>query len=161
MMAMDILGFELSDEQRTELEKAEEEKKKLAEEIAKRPIMEKPKEEDEQAEQEPKEESESAQMKGVTFQTELDKWRRKAINAMKKGKPANVTFDTTVIPSEMCETIMTALGNAQSESDVRDAFNVTSTPEPQYESGIIALTNELKRANDLLEKSIEPTTGTE
>jgi hypothetical protein len=55
----------------------------------------------------------------------------------------------------MCETIMTALGNAQSESDVRDAFNVTSTPEPHYESGIIALTNELKRANDLLERTSE------
>ena len=34
---------------------------------------------------------------------------------MKKGKPANVDFVTTAIPEEMCETIMTALGNAQNE----------------------------------------------
>jgi hypothetical protein len=73
---------------------------------------------------------------------------------MKKGKPANVDFVTTCIPQDTFETIMTALGNAQNEGDVKDAFNVSSTPEPKFESGIISkMLVELKRANDLLERT--------
>lgn len=146
LMAMDILGYELSEEQRAELEKAEEEKEKKAEEME-RQMAENPEPEEEN------EQEENGTNNDTTFKMELDKWRRKAINAMKKGKPANVDFITTIIPGEMCEIIMSSLGKAQSEEDIKEAFNVTSTPEVKYESGIIALSHELKRANDLLERT--------
>jgi hypothetical protein len=54
----------------------------------------------------------------------------------------------------MCETIMTALGNATDEEGVKDAFNVTNTPDVKFSDGITALAFELKRANDNLEKTI-------
>lgn len=155
LMAMDILGYELTDEQRAELEAAENERKARAEQMVQQ-MAQKPEAEEEEEPEEEEEEPEPVE-ESKTFKMELDKWKRKALNAMKKGKPANVDFVTTVIPEQMCETIMTALGNAQSESEVKDAFNVTSTPEVKYESGIIALTAELRRANDLLERTSEPT----
>jgi hypothetical protein len=151
LMAMDILGYELDDEDRAELEAAEEEKKQRAEELTAR-LAQKPEEpEDEQPEEQPEDESDTNS--DTTFKNEMDKWKRKALNAMKKGKPANVDFVTTVIPEEMCETIMVALGNAKDEGDIKDAFNVTGTPEPKFGDSIMTLANELKRANDLLERT--------
>ena len=150
LMAMDILGYELEDDQRAELEKAEEEKKKQAEELAKQ-MAEKPEEPPDETGQTSQEEPEK---EDTTFKMELDKWRRKAINAMKKGKPANVDFVSTVIPEETYATIMSALGSAHTEQEVKDAFVDTSTPDVKYSDPIFALANELKRANDNLEKTI-------
>jgi HK97 family phage portal protein len=147
LMACDILGIELDDKQRAELEAAETERKLKAEELANR--LEnalKPKEEQSQQEEE------QPQEENTTFKSEMLKWQRKAINAMKKGKPANVTFDTTIIPESMCETIMTALGNAKNEADVKDIFSQTTTPKVEFSDSIMVLATELRRANDLLER---------
>ena len=149
LMAMDILGYELTDEQRKELVAAEEEKKANAEELAQQ-MAQKP---DTTPAQEEEGQTEQTAEEDTTFKAELDKWRRKAINAMKKGKPANVDFVTTVIPEEMCETIMNALGECKTEEDVKGAFNVSSTPEPKFGDSIMVLANELKRANDILERT--------
>ena len=147
LMACDILGIELSDEQRKELEDAEAEKKAKADELAKQ-MAQKP--EPQPEEEQPQDESIP---QDTTFKSELDKWKRKAINAMKKGKPANVDFVSTIIPSETYETIMNALGDCKSEDDVKGAFDVTQSPEPKFGDSIMVLANELKRATDLLERA--------
>jgi hypothetical protein len=158
IMAMDILGFEITDEMRAELEKIEQEKKARADQMAQQmnqPKISKAEREKGQEEQITTEQQQTEnQMMKSTFKLELEKWERKALNAMKKGKPANVDFISTVIPEEMQETIMSALGNAESEEDVKRTFERTFTqsPKPEFSDGIIALANELRRANDLLEK---------
>lgn len=149
LMAMDILGYEITDEMRAELEKAVIEKEKKAEELAKQ-MAQKPEPEEDTGQTGQDEDDTTSD---TTFKAELDKWRRKAINAMKKGKPANVDFVSTVIPGEMCEIIISALGKANTEQDVKDAFNVTNTPDLKFSSGTMALAHELKRANDLLERT--------
>ena len=58
---------------------------------------------------------------------------------MKKGKPANVDFVSTVIPEETYATIMSALGSAHTEQEVKDAFIDTSTPDVKYSDPIFAL----------------------
>jgi HK97 family phage portal protein len=153
LMAMEILGYELTDEQMAELKAAEEEKKRKAEELAQR-LAQKPEPQPGQDEQVQDEKPADNTNSDTTFKSELEKWRRKAINAMKKGKPANVDFVTTVIPSEICQTIATALEMALSETDVKDAFDVTATTEPKFGGdSIMTLAAELKRANDILERT--------
>ena len=83
---------------------------------------------------------------------ELDKWKRKALNAMKKGKSANVDFVTTVIPSEICEVILSALGSAQNEDDVKKAFAQTTTPKVEFSEPIIALATSLQKMMEKLER---------
>ena len=150
LMAMDILGYELDDEDRAELEAAEAEKKAKAEQMAQQ-MAQKP--EEPQDEEQPEDESDTTS--DTTFKNEMDKWKRKALNAMKKGKPANVDFATTIIPGDVCETIMSALVTAKSEDDVREIFKTTITPKMEFDGGIMALAAELRRANDLLEKTVE------
>ena len=59
---------------------------------------------------------------------ELEKWRRKATKAVKKGDPANVTFTSTIIPLDMRETITARLDNAKSTADISTIFdNVAHT----------------------------------
>jgi hypothetical protein len=159
-VALAVLGFELTDEQWKEIEDAEKEKKARADQIANQtnqPKISKAEREKGQEEQTTadQQQTENQMMKAdTTFRDELEKWRRKALNAMKKGKPANVDFASTVLPEPLCETIMTALGNAESEDDVKQIFdsNAMTTPKPEFSDGIMALANELKRANDLLER---------
>jgi HK97 family phage portal protein len=159
-VALAVLGFELTDEQWKEIEDAEKEKKARADQIANQtnqPKISKAEREKGQEEQTTadQQQTENQMMKAdTTFKDELEKWRRKALNAMKKGKPANVDFASTVLPEPLCETIMTALGNAESEDDVKQIFdsNAMTTPKPEFSDGIMALANELKRANDLLER---------
>ncbi len=146
---IDIYGMELSDKAKAWLTKAFADKKAKADEMAER-LANAPKV-DEPQDEKPEDDTNA----DTTFKSELDKWKRKAINAMKKGKPANVDFVTTVIPAEICETIMSALGNAKSEDDVKGAFDVTQSAKPEFGDSIMVLANELKRANDILERSIE------
>ena len=181
LATFDIYGMEVSDKAMAMIKKAfadkekrAEEAKAKAEELAKQ-LAQKPEPQDN-----PDANSENAQddtntdtantksdriitdsldnlsVLATTFQSEMDKWKRKAINAMKKGKPANVDFVTTVIPSDMCETILSALGNAQSEDDVKRAFNVSETPRMEFSGdSIMALATEMKLARELLERTKE------
>lgn len=153
LMAMDILGYELTDEQRAELEKAVIEKQQRADELVKQ-MAEKPEPEEEEPEEQPEEEPEETP---VTKQllVDLKTWKRLALRAVKNGDPANFEFVTTVIPPPMYATIITALGDAHSEKEITDIFAETSTPKPEFEGGIMTLAAELRRANDLLEKTIE------
>ncbi len=72
---------------------------------------------------------------------EMRKWQRKALNAIERGKSANVAFVTDVIPDAERERIAALLQAAKTAEDVKAAF----LPEAD------ALAKELKRANDLLE----------
>lgn len=70
-------------------------------------------------------------------------WRRKAINAIKRGDNPNVEFTTSALPRRMCDAIHYELETAKTADDVRAIFEANPLPDPMAE---------LKRANDLLEK---------
>jgi HK97 family phage portal protein len=144
LMAMDLLGYEMTDEQRAELEKAEVEKEQRAEEMAQQ-LASAP-ESEEETEEEPENISNDVY-------NDLKTWKRLASKAVKKGDPADFEFVTTIIPPPMYQTIITALGNAKTEADVAEAFTHTQTPAPKFSDPFMALAAELKRANDLLEKA--------
>ena len=85
---------------------------------------------------------------------EIDRWRRKALNAVKNGKPANVDFSTTIIPDEMCTTITSALGKATSEEDVKQAFEQSAviTKPGEFDEVIVALREAVKALDNEPEK---------
>jgi HK97 family phage portal protein len=82
-------------------------------------------------------------------EAELRKWKRCARKAMKAGRPANVYFECESIPSSDQERIRAALVKAQDVDELDNIF--TASPVDP----IMALTAELKRANDLLERETE------
>lgn len=106
LAALDILGYDLSDEAEKLIKESEAEKEKRREEIANRPIV--AEEEDEQ----------NPEMK-----MDLDKWLRKAVKSMKAGKSPVVEFESSYIPNEMKSEILIGLKSATTEDDVRKSFN--------------------------------------
>ena len=53
---------------------------------------------------------------------DLDKWRRKAIKALKAGKSADVTFDSENIPAGLAGAIEGALVSAKTADDISAIF---------------------------------------
>lgn len=91
-------------------------------------------------------EAESQAIENMAQAEEMKAWRRKSLNAIKKGRPADVEFETDVIPLGLSASIHAALKTASTADEVRAIF------ERDYESDNSFLAVELKRANDLLEK---------
>ena len=138
LMAMDLLGFELTDEQRAELEAEEAEPEPTPPQLL--PFTGQPPAEQPEAEDE--------------LQEELAKWQRKSLNALKRGKSPCVEFESVIIPVEMGAEICDRLSSAVSQDDVREAFRVkVRKSESATEADYADLLAELKRANDLLEAS--------
>ncbi len=80
---------------------------------------------------------------------DLDKWRKKAVSRFEEGKPEKaLIFDSEYIPKDLYLQIVYSLKNATSVRQVEDVFDSLSEPGAE-------LTYELKRANDLLEKTLE------
>jgi hypothetical protein len=92
-----------------------------------------------------------AQQKPVDNQepvkSELKLWERKSINSIKRGKPATVDFITEIIPPFMVENIQAALQDIDTIEGVKSVFAIALDEKPD-------MATELKRANDLLEKTI-------
>ena len=53
----------------------------------------------------------------------LDKWKRKSLNAMRRGKTADVVFETDAVPAHERIVIHEALAQAQTAQEVKAAFS--------------------------------------
>jgi len=113
---MDLLGFELTKEQIAELKQAEEEKKKRAEEMASR-LEQKPDEEGEN-EDEQQDQPEGDQQ----GQEDKQRWQRKSLNALRRGKPASVPFESDNIPADERKRITLELLSAATPEQVKHIF---------------------------------------
>lgn len=80
---------------------------------------------------------------------EFEKWERKALKRLKDGKTADCAFDSELIPLALQDEIHNALKLCIEPDEVKRVFG------GEYESPQdIGLYKELRRANDLLEKSL-------
>ena len=144
-IAMSILGYELDDETLAKLQMIWNERKeraaRLAEAEANKPVLPQPVQEPEQPEQN-------------QMQEDIAKWQRKAVKRLQKGQPAACDFESEFIPIDRAASILARLGEAKTADEVRAAFGGNGKGAPD---AIAVLASELKRANDLLEATIEPT----
>lgn len=140
LMAMELLGYDLTPEQRAELEAEVVEKEERAEQMREQT---QPAEQPESAE--PEEETEDVK-------TELKHWRRLANKAMREGKPLPADFVPDHIPPARAAQIASALRQATTGADIKAAFEQPAPIPLPAEWPISAeLLAELRRANDLLE----------
>lgn len=87
--------------------------------------------------------------KPLDVTAEFEKWERKALKRIKDGKSADCQFDSELIPLAIQDEIHAALKLCIEADEVKRVFG------GEYESPQdIGLYKELKRANDLLEKSL-------
>lgn len=75
---------------------------------------------------------------------DLEKWKRKAINALKRGKSPAVDFDSANIPDGQYAAIRAALEGCETQEQVKAAF----TAQPEHDPD--GLARALKRANEIL-----------
>jgi HK97 family phage portal protein len=125
-LAMDLLGYELSDEQKAMMEK----EKTTSQPSTPLPTSPLPTEGERSVE------------------GDSGKWMRKAMKALEKGKSADVAFETEEISEEMQEEIHQALKGCKSAEDVKGAFdgikNPSLNPSPLRGEGGRDLVEELK-----------------
>jgi hypothetical protein len=130
LMAMDLLGFELTDEQRAELEQAIIDKEERAAEMAAR-LSQKPAE-DQTAQDETQADENTTpaspqeapgQAQEEKRLSDMDKWQRKAIKALRRGESAVVAFESEYISVTEWNRINTALADARTDADVRIVFD--------------------------------------
>ena len=142
LLAMDLVGIELTDEQRAELEKAQADKEARAEEMAaqlgagngKPPV---PGEDGEQPE--------------TPAQADTRKWMTKAVKAVKRGESAAVPFDSDDIPGAEQERIRAALATCTTAEEVKAVFETVPVVEIDP---LLVLAGELKAARLLLEREV-------
>lgn len=138
LMAMELLGFELTDEQRLELEQAQADKKERAEQMVQQ-LQGKPKDDNEEdgdpenntpaSQQEARSRTQSEKM-----MVDMDRWQRKALNALKRGKPASVAFESDNIPAQERQRIILELLSAATIDDVRRIFGGSGNGAPDAKS---------------------------
>ncbi len=125
LLAMDLLGYELDEEQRARLEQAEAEKEQRAQALSERLAEQPPAPGPEEPEQEDQ------------VKADLDKWRRKALKAVEKGRSANVPFESEHISPEDYARISAALAEAKSADDVRAAFASARQSAPLGDAALV------------------------
>lgn len=141
LMAMDILGFELTAEQRAELERLEAEKETRAEALTANLTQQKPVT-DNQAEETPASETPVSE---TPAQADVRRWMTKALKAIKRGETAAVPFESEAIAEDDQMRIRAALEDCKTADEVRAAF-VTMRVDP-----LALLAGELRAARLLLE----------
>lgn len=67
---------------------------------------------------------------------DMKRWERKAIKAVRAGRPASVRFESEAIPVELTALISDSLAHAQSPAEVRDAFK--AIPLSDQEKALVA-----------------------
>lgn len=131
LMAMDILGYELTDEQRAELEKAEADKEAKAEEMAKL-LAQKPEPlppgEQEQLDAQQAENA-PAPSQSKEQKREEGQYEKKALRALKAGESADVEFIADYIPPARMASIKAMLATAKTADEVKAAFVMHDEPE--------------------------------
>lgn len=145
LMAMDLLGFELTDKQKAELKKLEAE-----------PEPETPSTLEGQPNITVSQVPQLQANNETNYEEELRRWERKSLNAIRRGSPAQVAFESTVLSPKAVGRIYNRLAQCKSEDDIRGLFALNWYFPPEDNKAIdspdiTALVTELKRANDLLE----------
>lgn len=143
LMAMDLLGYDLTPEQRAELEALVAQKEERAEEM----------QEQMQPNMEPEQEPEEGEPMTPEAEAEAKHWRRLCYDAMRKSKPLPVDFICEHIPAERAQAIAAKLAEVEKLPDIKAVFDrhLASIPLPADWPMPTDLLAELKRANDLLE----------
>lgn len=124
LMASDILGIDLTDEQRAEMEaqkKAKEERANAMADLAKQGANQQPPNQ----EQQPPPNNQPPQLQDNQQKAELDRWKRKAIKAAKAGKTPAVEFVSDIIPPVIQAAIGGALEACNNAEDVHKVFQST------------------------------------
>jgi hypothetical protein len=62
--------------------------------------------------------------KAAGFDDDLGRWERKALKALKAGKPARVSFESAAIPSETAVLLRDRLAKVTDVAGVREAFDL-------------------------------------
>jgi hypothetical protein len=135
-LAMDILGYELDEEQLAMLNEEAQRKEQAAEEARQRLAN---------AQQPPQAQEDDNEM-----DQEMRRWLRKALKRVKDGKPAACEFTSDIISDELAAGIKAELETCDTPESVKAVF---AKYEGEKVSGLDSLAAELKRANDLLESA--------
>jgi hypothetical protein len=139
---LDVLGFEITDEQRTELEQEKIAKEERAEEMAERlqgnngpnggsgGHPEKPGIDPFVTEEERGKSLESGDVYGTkssvgdVMRSDLGKWQEKAVNWLNRGNPGKgQRFESEAIPDVLSAAISGALEETETEDDVAQVFS--------------------------------------
>lgn len=148
------LGFEMTDEMEAWLVEHFAEKEKRAAQMAvmtTNAVTDDKEDDDEEPQAEP---PDNGSQKAID--ADLDKWRRKSLKSLERGKGAAVEFVSDVIPEDVANVIAKGLQDALDEDAVKAVFEmVESWYDPVDPFLLIAA--ELRRANDLLEATSGPT----
>ena len=139
LMAADLVGIELTDEQRSELEKAQVEKEQRAKEG----------QEQLRGGGQPAAPSGNDAPQETPAGADARRWMTKAVKAVKRGEAASVPFESDAIPESEQRRIRAGLAAAVTVDDVRAVFDAPVEVDP-----LVLLVGELRRANDLLEREV-------
>ena len=157
-MAMELLGYDLTDEQWAEIRAKDEEPEPA-------PVIVQPAQ-DAQPEQpdEPDEDDQPAPMTAdqeASVRAMLKNWKRKALHTLKLTKRADVPWTTDLLPAPVVEGISLSLAACETDTQVKAVFDaVEITPAQVVTAPVVEtkseadprLTDELKRATDTLER---------
>jgi HK97 family phage portal protein len=154
LIGMDLLGFEIPEDVRGRIEALAEEKKAAREAQL------------QQGEAQPgadrPDEAQPGQLVDEA-KSDLDKWQRKALKRLGAGKGAACDFESDVLEPFTVGQIRALLEQAETGEDVKAVFEhyrgkageTLVYPLAGPDRALGALAAELKRANDLLERSME------
>ena len=100
----------------------------------------------------------------TTMTSEMRAWQRKALKRLKDGKSAAVAFVSSEIPAEKNAEILSSLADCKTAEEVKAVFSqvenesnrspelvtidIKNKPDP-----MMLIADELKRANDILERT--------
>lgn len=148
LLASEILGYDIPEDIKKRIEKMITEKAERAAEIQANMAnaQNRPPEPGQPAQEQEQPAPQMRQPPPNNRSIDLDKWQRKAEKALKVGKPAAVPFESEEIPQAIREWVSGHLKDCKTAGDVAGVFSQARTSEPLF-----FLTEELKRANDLLE----------
>jgi hypothetical protein len=138
LMALDLLGFDLTDEQRKELEQLVKDQQAQADQIA-QAAQAKP------AEQVAPAETPANNAPIPAQGNDLGLWQKKALKRLKEGKSPACEFVSNEIPQDENERIHAALADCGTPDEIKAVF-------ADADDAPIDITYELKRANDWLYK---------
>lgn len=150
---MDVLGYDLTDEQAADLEKIVAEKKKEQEEM---------REQAENAAAAPTPSPAPAERRPakVAWADDLARWERKALRVIKDSGSAVCTFESALIPADTREQIDAALANCKSADDVKALFGKIETNEApaqepaKADPAVLELARQINTLADVYMKSL-------
>jgi len=108
LAALDILGYDLSEDAEQWIKDAEKNKTVV-------PAVQSDK----------VQQSEQQQPDAQPIKVDLEKWYRKSLKRFKSGKPAQVEFDSDLIPKDIADKVFEMLASVTNEEELKGVFNGT------------------------------------